>query len=437
MEYQRQIDILKNYFKDAEKKKEDFKLGVEFEHFIIDKDTFESISYYGKNGVGETMGDLEKIGYEGVYEGDYVLGLNKGKKHITTEPGSQFELSIDANFDIEVLEDEYLDFLEDLIPILNKKNQYLIAVGYHPVTKIDDIKLLPKKRYDFMYNYFKTKGTHAHNMMKGTSALQVAIDYGSEEDYIRKFKIVNALSPVFYALFENAYFFEGEVAESHNMRSYIWENCDKDRSGLVPSSLDSDFSYEKYAEYILSGCPIFLPKDGTEVSAEGKTVRELLDPDNYTREEIEHYLTMYFPDVRTKRYIEIRMMDSIPYPLNFSVIALIKGLLYNEENLDKLYEFVKCTTVKEVEDVKEKMMKEGLETKFNGVTLLQIGRFLFELADKALDSKDREYLKPLKEMLDKGQSPYEITKELIESGKDKKESLDWCILNDIVGEENE
>lgn len=429
---EKQIKIFKEYFKNGEKKEEDFKIGVEFEHFLIDKDTFRSISYYEEGGVEHTLKELEKIGYQGVYEGDYILGLNKGAKHITTEPGSQLELSIDANLDIKELEKEYLDFLKDLTPILDKKNQYIIAVGYHPVTKIDEIKLLPKKRYNYMYNYFKTKGSHAHNMMKGTAALQVAIDFSSEEDYIKKFQVVNALTPVFYAMFENAYYFEGEKSPIHNMRSYIWENCDKERSGLVPSSLDSDFNYEKYAEYILEASPIFIWEDGKEVSAGGKTVEELLNPEDYTEEEIEHYLTMYFPDVRTKKYIEIRMMDSVPYPLNFSLIALIKGLLYNEEILDKLVEFTKCTSVKEVEMAKEAMMKDGLDTKFNGISLLEIGKFLLELAEMGLDQADRDYLKPLSSMLDKGKSPYEMTKALASKGR--KEALGANILNNLVEE---
>ena len=434
MEYQKQLDIFKEYFKNGQKTKDEFKLGVEFEHFVIDKDTFQSISYYGENGVAETMKDLEEIGYIGVYEGEHILGLNKEKKHITTEPGSQFELSIDASLSIEELEEEYLDFLNDLVPILNKKGQYLIATGYHPRTKIEDIKLLPKKRYDFMYDYFKTKGTHAHNMMKGTAALQVSIDYSSEEDYIRKFKIANALSPVFYGLFENAFYFEGEKAPYHNMRSYIWENCDKDRSGVVPSVMDKDYGYEKYAEYVLNGCPIFIYKDGKEASVEGKIVRELLDPENFTKEELEHYLTMYFPDVRTKKYIEIRMMDAIPYPLNFAVIALFKGLFYNEENLETLAEFTDCISVKEIEDTKKEMMTQGLETKFNGISLPKIGEFLVEVAENGLDDRDRQYLKPLKEMLANGQNPYEITKELSSEGK--KESLDWCVLNNLVEVKN-
>lgn len=426
MKYEKQVNILKAYMEKGEKKRSDFRLGVEFEHFVIDKDTLKTISYYGKDGVAESLRDLQAIGYKGVYEGGYLLGLDKGKKHVTTEPGSQLELSIDSSLSIGELDGEYLDFLDDLIPILDGKNQALIATGYHPVTKIDEIKLLPKKRYDFMYNYFKSKGSHAHNMMKGTAALQVAIDYESQEDYIRKFKILNALAPVLYAMFENAYYFEGEKSPYHNMRSFIWENCDKDRSGLVPSSLDKDFDYEKYADYILGKSPIFIYKDGEEVSAQGKTVEELLDPDDFTEAEVEHYLTMFFPDIRTKRYIEIRIMDSVPYPLSFSALALFKGLLYKEENLEKLSDLVKDITVEEVEEAKESMMKEGLATDFNDMTLLEIGKILVELAGKGLDGEEKEYLRPLEEMLEEGKSPYEITKSLASKGK--RESLEWCIL---------
>ncbi|HEY4544468.1 MAG TPA: glutamate-cysteine ligase family protein, partial [Tissierellaceae bacterium] len=204
MDYNLQIEALINYFKRQEKSVDDYKIGVEFEHFVIYKDTLKTVSYYGENGVAETLKDLEEFGYEGMYEGEYILGLTKGNKTVTLEPGSQFELSIDADISIENLEKEYLEFLEDIIPVLEKKNQDLIAVGYHPETKIDEITLLPKKRYDYMFDYFKTKGTHAHNMMKGTAALQVSLDYGNEEDYSRKFRVLNALSPVFYASFENA-----------------------------------------------------------------------------------------------------------------------------------------------------------------------------------------------------------------------------------------
>ncbi|MDR7871118.1 MAG: glutamate-cysteine ligase family protein [Tissierellaceae bacterium] len=427
MDYNKQVQEISNYFKSNEKTVDNFKIGVELEHFVIDKDTLKTISYYGENGVAETLKELESIGYNATYEGQYILGLNKGKKYITLEPGSQFELSIDASINIKELEDEYLDFMNDIIPILEKKNQGLMATGYHPVTKINEIKLLPKKRYDYMFNYFKTRGTHAHNMMKGTAALQVSLDFSSEEDYKRKFRVTNALSPVLYTLFENAYYFENEESDTHNIRAHIWKNCDTDRSGIVEGALDEDFGYSKYAEYILNRPPIFIYEDGNEVYTGNQKVRELFNPDNYKVEDLEHLLTMFFPDVRTKKYVEIRMMDSIPYNLNFSVIALLKGLIYDEGNLETLYNYTKSLTIEDVENAKEEMMDKGLEANLKDESLLNIGKYLVELAKKGLSDDEIHYLNPLEQMLESGKNPYEITKENSKYGK--KEALQWCLLN--------
>ena len=430
MDYNRQVEEISSYFKSNEKTIDNFKIGVELEHFVVDKDTLRSISYYGEQGVAETLKDLESIGYNAYYEGQYALGLKKGKKTITLEPGSQFELSIDATIDIKELEDEYLDFMKDIIPILEKKNQGLMTTGYHPVTKIDEIKLLPKQRYDYMFNYFKTRGTHAHNMMKGTCALQVSLDFSSEEDYLKKFRVTNALSPVLYALFENAYYFEGEVTERHNTRAFIWENCDTDRSGIVEGALDKDFSYKRYAEYILNRPPIFINQDGKEVYTGDQKVKDVFNPDNYKIEELEHLLTMFFPDVRTKKYVEIRMMDAVPYNLNFSVIALLKGLIYDEDNLDNLYNYTKDLTIEDVNKAKKEMMSKGLETKLNGESLLDIGKYMVKLAKRGLSEDEVHYIDPLEEMLNNGKNPYEITKENSKYGK--REALQWCLLNNLV-----
>lgn len=426
MYYSKQIDKFVDYFKKFEKKREDFKIGGEFEYFIIDKNTFETISYYGDSGVGKTLKDLESKGWNGTYEGDNILGLNKGDDFVTLEPGSQIELSIAPQENIIALEKEYLKFLNDIIPILESKNQELIAVGYHPVSKIEDIKLIPKKRYDYMYDYFKTRGVRAHNMMKGTASVQAAIDYESEEDYIKKFRVANALSPVLYGIFDNGYYFEGSTWEKHGLRAYIWENCDKDRCGIIPGVFDEDFGYRKYAEYILNIPPIFIQKEGNTYPTGKKLVREIFNPDVDSIEELEHILTMVFPDVRTKKYIEIRMMDSIPYPLNFSAIALIKGLFYNIDNLDKLYEFVKDIKQQQVVKAKKELFEKGLNTTLKGYSLLEIGKYLVDLAYASLEEDEKRYIKPLKEMIEINKNPYEITKEKAPLGK--KESLNWCIL---------
>ena len=429
MDYNKQINEIEKHFLKNTKLVDDFKIGVEFEHFVVYKDTLKTVSYYGENGVAETLHDLEKLGYKGSYEGEYILGLEKGNKVITLEPGSQFELSIKAQKHIRDIEIEYLDFFKDLVPILESKNQQIMAVGYHPETKIEEIKLLPKKRYDFMFNYFKTAGTMAHNMMKGTSALQVSLDYSSEEDYLKKFRVTNALSPVIYAMFDNGLYFEGEQYEKHNIRALIWKNCDIDRSGVVPNSLKDDFSFKKYAEYVLNVPPILIAKDG-DVESTGKLlVKDVLDVENYSTEELEHLLTMVFPDVRTKRYIEIRMMDSVPYPLNLAAIALWTGLLYDEKTLDKVYEYVKDISIDDVNSAKEEMLDKGLLAKLGDKTLLEIGKHIVSLAKEGLVEEDIKYIIPLEGMLLAGKNPYEITKDRLYMGKSN--ALKWTVLNDI------
>lgn len=430
MDYNIQVQEIANYFRDSEKKAEDFRVGIEFEHFVVNKDTLKTISYYGENGVGETLKELENKGWKGIYEGEYILALNKDGKTITLEPGSQLELSIDAKNNIEDIEKQYLEFLQEIIPVLDKKNQGLITTAYHPDTKIEEIKLLPKKRYDLMFNYFKTKGKHAHNMMKGTAALQVSLDYKSEEDYKRKFRIANALSPVLHGLFDNGFYFEGEEWGKHNLRTYIWNNCDNDRSGVVDGALEDNFGYEKYAEYILGRPPIFTIRDKDVIPTGEKKVKDIFNPHDYDKKELEHLLTMFFPDVRTKKYIEIRMIDSVPYPLNFAAVALLKGIFYNEENLEIVFNYIKDITLEDVNKGKEDVIENGLEGKLKDKTVLEIGKWLVELAKEGLNSDEVKYILPLETIVNECKNPYEITKEKVGNGK--KESLNWCLLNNLI-----
>lgn len=430
MDYSKQVNEFINYFKANEKDESELKIGVEIEHFVIDKDTLETVSYYGKGGVEETLEELQNKGWKGDYEGRYLLGAEDDNKYITLEPGSQLELSIAPKKDIVSIEREYLDFLHQIIPILDKKNQALIAIGYHPLSKIDDIKIIPKKRYDFMFEYFKTRGVYAHNMMKGTASFQVAIDYSSEEDYIKKFKTANGLSSVLYALFDNGYYFEGKNWQKHCLRSVIWENCDNDRCGIVPGTFDDDYGYRKYAEYILNIPPILMSNGQNSYSTGAKLVKEIFDPENYSIKELEHILTMVFPDVRTKKYIEIRMMDSVPYPLNLSAVALIKGIFYDSDNLNRVYEFIKDINMDNIIESRKSIYENGLKGKLRDKSVLEIGNWLLGLAKQSLDESEVKYIEPLEEMLKSNMNPYEKIRVKSELGR--KESIKWCILNNII-----
>ena len=428
--YTELINQFTDYFRSNEKKEEEFKMGIEVEHFVVDKDSLRTISYYGKNGVAETLKELVQKGWQGSYEGEYILGANAKTKYVTLEPGSQLELSIAPQESIEDLEKEYFDFIHEIIPILEEKNQALVTVGYHPISKIEDIRLIPKKRYDYMYEYFKSKGMYAHNMMKGTASFQIAIDYSSEKDYIKKFQVASALSPVLYAIFDSGYYFEGAIWEKYSLRSVIWENCDRVRSGIVPGVFDDDFGYRKYAEYILNIPPIFIYDGKTTYPTGEKLVREIFDGRLLSVEELEHVLTMVFPDVRTKKYIEIRMMDAVPYPLNFSAVALIKGIMYNRENLNTVYEFVKDLNEEDIQEAKRSIVEKGLEGKVREMKIYEIGNSLLDLAKKGLKIKELKYMEPLESMLREKKNPYQLIKEKDYLGR--KESLSWCILNNIL-----
>ena len=428
MDYKKQVSVIENYFKTHETEVEDFKIGIEFEHYVIDRDTFETISYYGDKGVAETLKQLEKLGWKATYEGEYILGLKKGRRTITLEPGSQLELSIDANISIKTIQDEYEKFIEEINPVLREKNQELITTGYHPETKIEDITLLPMGRYSLMFDYFKDKGKYAHNMMKGTSALQVSIDYSSEDDYKKKYRLANALSPVLYALFDNSFYFEGEKWDHYNLRADIWNNCDDQRSGIAEGALDGNFGYKDYAEYILNRPPIFIKKDGEDIATGEKKVRELFNPEDYTVKELEHFLSMFFPDVRTKGFIEIRQMDSVPYNLSLAAVALIKGIFYNEENLNTAYEATLDIGLKDVEKAKLDIIERGMKATLKDKSIVEIGKWLVDLAKSGLEEDELAYIEPLEEMIEKGENPYEKIKQNENLGK--KKALDWSIVRE-------
>ena len=256
-----------------------------------------------------------------------------------------------------------------------------------------------------MYKYFNERGDMAHNMMKGTCSLQCSIDYSSEKDFVRKYKISNCLSPVFYTLFDNAYIFEGQPSKSRNMREIIWENTDTDRSGMYKFSFDDDLSYKKYAEHILNTPLIFSIDENHEPYYVGKTTFKEVFEDVKDTGLIFHALSIVFPDVRAKRYIEIRMMDEIKYPLNFSAVALIKGLFYDEANLDKLSELFKNMTYENCMKAKLDAREKGLDATFMNVNMLEFCKMLVDMAKNGLPANEIGYLIPLEEMLEKGMNP--------------------------------
>lgn len=405
MKYEKQVARLVDYFRQGEKPHSDFKVGIEFEHIIVRQETGQSVSYWDPDGVADSLQDiLNKSAAKPIYEGDHLLGLTGEGWEISTEPGGQFEVAIQAQACLKDLEKAYQDFMEIVTPIFESKGQWMITLGYHPRSSIRDIQILPKQRYDYMFRYFMQNGTLSHNMMKGTAALQSAFDYQSETDFKRKYFIGSALSPILYSLFENSAIFEGVHEKYHNIRQYIWANTDPQRSGIYPFAFDEDLSYRKYAERILNTPMIFMDKDRLEYVGD-TPFKDVFDPDQDGDEVIYHALSIVFPDLRLKQYLEFRMMDAVPYPLNFACVALLKGLVYSDDNLSVLEQAFNGIQMEDVLISRENTKRYGLKGIYYGRAMWQWGRILVALAHGALSEEEAAYLAPLEDLLIKTESP--------------------------------
>ena len=348
--------IIKNYadfFNAGCKHPNDLKYGLEAEHFVIDKNTKEAIPYLGKNGVIRLLNDLSSY-FDGEYIVDgHLLGLYSSEAEISLEPGSQLEISITASksiADIAIVYDKYHQIITGL---LAGRNQELVTIGYQPVTPVSEIVLLPRKRYTFMDEHFQGTGNRGINMMRGTASCQVVIDYTDESDFINKFQNACMLTPLFALISTNTPFYEGEPNKNLLIRTEIWRGVDPERCGIPPATFAPDFSFAKYAEYIIEQAAIFEVlkerSESNDITYNGrpciiknnpskKSDRRVIDVLSNRPEWDEDYLlylSLVFPDVRLRQYIEIRVADSMPAEQTFAYMTLIKGLFLDMSSLNQ------------------------------------------------------------------------------------------------------
>ncbi|MDY3005814.1 glutamate-cysteine ligase family protein [Anaerococcus porci] len=433
MNYDEKRDLIISYIKKGEKGKDEYKTGLEMEHFTIDKESLDSYDYFGDKGVGDTLKRLKDMGFsvESEEEG-YILGLRHDDVAINLEPAGQFELAIDAKKSLKDLDESYKKIMKDIIPIYEQKGQYLLTLGYHPKTKVRDLHIIPKDRYRYMQEYFlKYGGKTSINMMRGSASVQTAIDFSDEEDFKKKFFVANALSSFMYTLYDNSYIFEGKAYKYRNLRQQIWEYCDPQRTGVYDFAFDDDLSYGKYADKILNTDIIFINKDGEDIYKGATKFSEILDEDSSDKM-IFHALSIVFPDVRTKRYIEIRMPDAVPYPYNLSFAALMKGLFYNEENLNKLREEFSNMTYTKCEKLKKDTKYKGFFAEYDGKKVYEWLDYLINLASNGLSDDEKSYLDCIKNLVDEKESLRDKFKKIYD--EDPKKAVERFSVNYRLGD---
>lgn len=415
MSHKKHIKRIVDYMRAGEKNESEYKIGLECEHFTVYKDTLETVPFEGEDGIESSLKELVKKGYEPVIENGYTVGLEGEGISISTEPASQFEISVDAEISIEKLENKYKKAIKDVLEVFESKNQYVVAIGSQPKSKLEDISLIPKDRYQLMDKYFSDD---AYGVMKTSASVQALFDYSDEEDFRKKYQVAIALAPILHSVYDTAYIFDGKPYDKYSLRQDMWLACDPDRCGIIPTTFDNDFGYEKYAEKILSLPSIFYETANGTIYTGTTTFDEIFDNDE-SDEMVEFALSMCFFDIRAKQCLEVRSPDSVPYPLNFSVPALTKGIFYNEALLNKLYEQINNITIEEINQLKENCRTKGWEAEFRGETIPAIALKLTKAAQDYLPVEEKHYLDPLVELLDKGEMLHTSFGERYEEDKHK------------------
>ncbi len=391
-------EYLVDFFEQNSKKERCARLGVELEHFLINRATMSSYKYDEPDGQHALLRKLVQRGWRVlVEEQGKLLGIGKDDHTITLEPGGQVEISLHAAKTVEEVDRTYQTVLGEIKSLL-VADQALVAIGYHPKTKIEELPLLPKARYRMMYEYFTDRGLYCHNMMKGTAATQVSIDYQNEADFSKKFRVANFLSPFIARIFDATPIFEGEIYEGDNCRIMVWENTDIQRSKLIAGSLDKTFTFADYTDFLLRVPPILVQIKGETVFTRGEKLADLLERLDFDESDYEHLTSMVFPDVRLKRFIEIRMPDALPYPYNMAAPALVKGIFYNQANLDRYYELSRSFSDEDVKTLNSQLLK-AIDFSYKTLEMTTFALALLDDAAAALEASEAAYLIPMKALI--------------------------------------
>lgn len=401
-QYERNLSLLTEYFQNGCKENCSQKLGLEVEHFIVVKETGESVSFYGKHGVAELLERLKPCYSHFYYEGERLLGLYNSEYSLSLEPAAQLEISIAPRREISEIRNIYHSFRRQLEPILETWGYELVMLGYQPVSQIQDLSLIPKKRYDYMDAYFKKTGTMGAHMMRGTASTQISVDFFSERDFVRKMRAAYILMPMIKFLTDCSPIFEGKIQEKRMVRTRIWQRVDPRRCGIVPGLFQTDFGFASYARFLMQMPLIFVVEDGRAVSVGEQTAAQLWEAHDLTEKDIEHLLSMAFPDVRLKRYLEIRGADCMPFPYVMGYLALTKGIFYQESALEQILS--KKVSEKEILEAERSLMEYGFSGSIYGKRADEYMKDILGIAREFLEYQEKAFLDPLEQMIEEKRS---------------------------------
>ena len=375
------------YFKSGIKKTKDFRIGIEHEKFLFNNQDNKRINY---SKVKDMFAALLEFGWNPILEKENIIGLNKGGKNITLEPGNQIELSGEKLNHIHDACAESQDYLFELRQVTKKLDINIVSAGFDPISKLDEIPNNPKQRYELMTKDMPLGGELSLDMMYRTCGTQLNIDYNSEQDFIKKFKIVNSIVPISIALFANSSIVEKKNSGYLSYRSKVWQNTSR---GGLPKLFFEGLNFEKYAEFVMNFPILFIQNKDTYISGQKYIFKDFMDGKINeisnrlpTENDLTTHLSTIFTENRLKKYIELRSMDTCGWDCLCAGPAFNIGMLYG--NLDEVHELVSGWDADKIINAYFEAPKKGFNTQLMGKDLLYWSSTLLNLSKRGLENRE-------------------------------------------------
>jgi glutamate--cysteine ligase len=396
------------------KKPADFRTGIELEYFLVHRDTLGMVTYDEPFGLKWVLEQLLALGWRSVWENETLIGATLEGQKVSIEPGGGLEYAsapMVSTLGIEVI---VRKFLAELCPLLRSRGLGLLAAGSHPFETPDSVPLVPKSRYAVMYDYMPRVGTHGRRMMKLTASTQVAIDFSSEADAMRKLRVATQLTPFLMALAANSPMVE--AGKSYRCyRGHVWHHTDAARSGVRPLVFRQWSRFEDYVDWALDVPMYFVNRGHHKIALTHQrvTFRHWLDGSvmlpreldglKPTMEDWELHLSTLFPWVRLRNYLEIRAMDATALSTALAAPALIRGLFNQEWTLAAAESLLSTLDAPQTRALIDAVALEGMDATLGRWSVRSIASVLLSIAEQGLmdlELGEQHYLKPYAARLD-------------------------------------
>ncbi|MBI2978236.1 MAG: glutamate--cysteine ligase [Rhodospirillales bacterium] len=406
------------------KPEKDWRIGTEHEKFAYHLKDFRPLAYEGEVGIRALLERLTRFGWQPIEENGNPIALSKPDgSFISLEPAGQVELSGAPVANLHQTCDEVMGHLQQIKTIARDLGIGFIGLGYSPKWRNSEMPWMPKGRYKIMREYMPKKGKHGLEMMQSTCTVQVNLDFDSESAMVRMFRIGLALQPVATALWANSPFKEGKPTGYLSYRSHVWTDTDPDRCGMLPFVFEDGFGFERYVDYMLDVPMYFVYRDGAYIDASGQSFRDFmagklpaLPGERPMIDDWADHLSTAFPEVRLKKFMEMRGADGGPWNRLCALSAFWVGLLYDIAARDDAWELVKDWSFAELQALRDDVPRLALNTPFRNRTLKEVAIDTLEISHKGLRNRARldrvgmdetHFLRPLFQIAQSGLTPAE------------------------------